>query len=766
MWKKKLRYKKPQFILIGIVLLFATAIFAGCVSYTLETTSFTKSYFGDDNCPDLFYLVRGENAQKYFLENKSAIADTNEVFYQPAKMVEANMVLGNKVLPKYCTAIMALEDFQKVPWNMEIAVGKEQYQPGDNEIWVSSIFADENNIQVGDTIKLIGNYSAQLKVSALINTAISPNGIMGIYPFYANQATLNSLDEPKATYISVKLNKNIESEESFKHKFSNEFYNNVVYDFDQAGLEMCFSTASTLLGGIGTIAALVIFIVSVVLIRFMLKSTLMREYRSIGIYKAVGFTSKRIKYFYLGSYIFVGIIAIPLGAILGFPIAKILGTITFKYLGTFNFSSITLLVDVITVFFLMLLLIINILLTLKSISKITPVEALNIGMTSSKTKLKKSAIKNAHSPLSMAINDIFKRKGMSIMIVLILTVSFYLSLFFSSINYTCGNMENNLDKWFGTPKFDCMINTNCTEELSSYLENISYINGITYCTYGTKVKNIKCNDEDIDFSYTAFLVYSSYDESTFDFPYTNGKPPQNPNEIGVSISQLKAFGLKVGDYINLTIGDYTGDYLICGVFPSFMQGGKNIHFLGSEFDRCNIEYTYNNILISLNADTTYESFKAEFQSKFPALQMENTFTVLISSTKSITDLATPITTILVGVFFLFSLLNIINLLLMNNIENRRQYGILKALGFTNRYICLRSLFKILTLSVVAAFLAQLLQASISGPLFFAIVNINGYESPAYLNAVITSTIMGILIFTTLMLTLPLKKIAPTELMDE
>lgn len=763
MWKKKLQYKRQQFLLIAIVLLFATAIFAGCVSYTLETNSFSKTYFSDENCPDLFYLVRGENAEKYFLEND----DVNTLFYQPAKMIEANMVLDNKTLPKYLTAIMALEDYRNVPWNMEIADGnKEVYQPGDNEIWVASVYADENNVQVGDTIKLKSDYSAELKVSALINTAISPSGMMGIYPFYVNQTTLDTFEEQKATYISIKLDKNIGSEEGFRQKIPNEFYSNIVYDLDQASLEMSFSMASTLLGGIGTIAAFVIFIVSVILIRFMLKSTLMREYRSIGIYKAAGFTSKKIKSFYLGCYLFVGIIAIPLGAILGIPIAKILGTITFKYLGTFNFSSITIIIDVITVFVLMLLLIINILLTLKGISKITPIDALNIGSTSSKAKLKKSLIKNAYSPLSMAINDIFKRKGLSIMIVLILTVSFYLSLFFSSINYTCGNLENNFDKWFAIPKFDCMINTNSTEELSTYLENSSYISGVEYCGFGTKIKNLKCNDQDIDLSQTAIIVFNKYDESKFDFPYTTGKPPQNPNEIGVSISQLKAFGLKAGDYVNLTVGDYTGDYLICGVFPSFMQGGKNIQILSSELDRCNIQYNNNNILIKLNNDTSYVSFKQELESKFPAVQVEKIFTPLVSSSRSITDLASPITTILVGVFFLFSLLNIINLLLMNNIENRRQYGILKALGFTNRYICLRSLFKILVLSVVAAFLAQILQVTTSGPLFFAIVDINAYESPASLNAIITSAIMGIIIFTTLMFALPLKKIAPTELMEE
>jgi putative ABC transport system permease protein len=767
MWKKKLKHKRQQFLLIGIVLLFATAIFAGCVSYTLETTAFSKSFFSSDNCTDLFYLARGENMEKYFLEDKGISEDVKTIFYQPAKIIKADMLLDGIKLPKYCTAIIAMEDYHKIPWYMEIADGsKVDFHPRNNEIWVTSVYADDNNIEVGDTITLSGKYIKELKVSSLINTAVCPSGMMGISPLYVNQATLDLLSEQKATYISISIKNGMESAESFKQKIPKEFYSNIVYDLDRAGMEMSFSTASTLFGGIGTIAALVIFIVSIILIRFMLKSTLIREYRSIGIYKAVGFTSTKIKSFYLCCYVFVGIVAIPLGAILGIPISKLLGTITFKYLGDFHFSSVTLLACIISIFLLLFLLIINVLLTLKGINKITPVDALNVGMISSKAKLKKSAIKNAYSPLSTAINDILKRKGMSIMIILVLTVSFYLSLFFSSINYTCSNLENNLDKWFGIPKFDCMIETTITKELTAYLENNPYVRGVTYSNFSTKIKNLRCNNKDIDFTDTAILSFSTFDESKFDFVYTTGRSPHNPNEIGVSIKELKDFGLKAGDYVNLTIGEHTGDYLICGVFPSMSQGGKNIHILNSELDRCNIQYLNKNILINLKNKSSYESFKHELNSKFPSLQLEMTMTSLVSTTKSIMDLAAPITTILVGVFFLFSLLNIINLLLMNNIENRRQFGILKAIGFTNRYICLQSLCRIFLLSGVAALLAQILQKTVSGPFFFMITGVNALESPIALNIAITSALMGIIIFTSLMFALPLKKILPTELMEE
>ncbi|HEX3075470.1 MAG TPA: FtsX-like permease family protein [Lachnospiraceae bacterium] len=425
MWRKKLKHRKHQFLLIGLVLAFATAIFAGCISFTLETNVYGKQFFNDDDqCPNIISLTKGSCMQDYFLENDEVMTNIKDISYQSAKYIEATMNFGKKTIPNSYTAVIAVKNYHELPYFMKLTDEDIKVNaPGNDEIWVSNALADEYGINVGDKISFNGTYQKELTVSALYNSAVIPSGMMGIFPFYTNEATLQQFDESDATYITVLLKDGVDADTALS-SLSSDYSSNVYYSFDRQAMNLTYSTTSTLFGSIGTLAALIIFIVTVILIRFLLRTTLIKEYRSIGIYKSLGYTSKQIIGFYRNCYLFVGAIAIPIGILLGIGIANILGGITNQYLDGYHTTVITLYTGIFSFFLLILILIGNVILTLRSIPKITPVKALTIGLTSSKVKMKRSLIRNAHSSLSMAINQIFKRKAMSIMVLFILTVSF------------------------------------------------------------------------------------------------------------------------------------------------------------------------------------------------------------------------------------------------------------------------------------------------------------------------------------------------------
>lgn len=765
MWKMKLRQKKQQFLLIGIVLLFTTAIFAGCISFTLETTRFGDSFFNSEKCPSMIFLTRGKN-QGLYLKNTPAIMEkVNTLYEQPSKYITSNMYHNDKNLTVTFKACMALSSVDEIPYFFECVKGSTKDKaPANDEIWISQAFADDNNIKVGDVISIHSTYVKDLTVTVLYNSSPVPSGMMGIFPMFVNQKTLNSLDEPDATYIALQYKDGVDS--IANDLFPVEVMRNLYYSIDINEIIMAYTTASTLFGGIGTIASLIVFLVSVILIRFLLRSTLMREYRSIGIYKSLGYTSKKIIRFYLNCYSLVGVIAIPLGILLGIPLAYALGGIANKYLTGYHITSATILSGLLTFMVLILILIWNVYSTLHTISKITPVKAFCIGATSSREHINRSVIKNAHSAFSMAINNIFKKKAMSIMVVLILTVSFYLTFLFSAINYTCSSLDSHIDVWFGMPKISGIISTDVNEEIRTYLENCPYINKIAYGDLSIRATTYVSNTTGKDLSANPIMSYENFDSSAADFTYSKGRPPINPLEIGITSDMIDEIGGSVGDYVNLTLNDYTGDFLITGVFSSMMQGGHNMHIRTEDLERCNITYTLDNIMIQLNDDITLEQFQTLIQKEYPTLQVETYMSGLQSAVTSVKSLSEPITFILVVVFVLFSILNIINLMMMNNIENRKQYGILKSLGFTDRYICAQNIFRTLILSTIAAIFAQIVDMLISREFFASLVAVDALIYPISLRIIVTISLMGLILLITYVFTLPIKRISPTELMEE
>ncbi|WP_167957245.1 ABC transporter permease [Anaerosporobacter faecicola] len=765
MWKKKLRQKKYQFLLIGIVLFVTTAIFAGCISFTLETTRFGQDFFKSETCPDMIYLTRSADSEQLLKQTSDVMNDVDTLFAQSAKYITAGMYVDDKAINVTFNSCMALNNVEEIPYYFERVKGAtKDLAPKNHEVWISQAFADDNNIEVGDTIFLRSSYECMLTVTVLYNSAPVPSGMMGIFPMFVSQETLNSIDEPDATYITLQFKDGIKSIPN--ECYPEEFMSNLYYSIDVAGINMTYSTASMLFGGIGTIASLIIFLVSVILIRFILRSSLLREYRSIGIYKSLGYTSKKIIRFYLNCYAFVGVFAIPLGILGGIPLAYLLGGITNKYLTGYHITSTSILAAVLTFVILMLILLGNVYAILRTIPKITPIKALSIGATSSKEKLKRSLIPSAHSPFSMAINMIWKKKSLSVMVVLVLSVSFYLILLFGSISHTCSTLESHLDVWFGIPRTSCSIAADVTDDVRSYLTDNPYVKKVIFGDLSIRATTFVSNTTGNDLSADPIFSYESFEDPVVSFTYAKGRPPKNPLEIGITSDMSKEIGGTVGDYVNLTINDYTGDFLITGIFSSLMQGGHNLHILPVDLDRCHITYHFDNSMIQLKEGVSFEEFQDYVQETKPELQVVSYMPGLKSAVISVKNLSKPVTFTLVIVFILFSILNIINLMMMNNLENRKQYGILKALGFTNRYICAQNMFRTLILSTIAAIFAQVLDLLFSKILFANLVGIDALICPFTLRLGVTFSMMVLILFITYLFTLPVKKISPKELMEE
>ena len=121
---------------------------------------------------------------------------------------------------------------------------------------------------------------------------------------------------------------------------------------------------------------------------------------------------------------------------------------------------------------------------------------------------------------------------------------------------------------------------------------------------------------------------------------------------------------------------------------------------------------------------------------------------------------------MVAIFALFSLLNIINLLLTSQIDNRRKIGILKALGFSNAYIGLQNVWKVLLPAIISGVIAFALHCTLSPWLCYEIMRIHGFlpniTGTVWLLAFLLALVLGL----ALLFNIPLRRISPVELMDE
>lgn len=768
MWIHKLRKKKLQFTLIGIILFFASAIFSACLIFTVETSNYAADYYSKKNSPDLFVNVsRGAPAER-LLAQAGNNKDFTRVATLDGRIVADKLMFGGRDITPGLFSFYALPDYRAVSWKITPQTGiQNKTGPAPGEIWLPGVFADQKGIRTGDKITLQGTSNRTLTVSGLINDATCPSGMFGIYPFYVSESTLSSLKGGESTVLlAINSKKDYSDAETWLHNLPSSITSALFTSFNVSQLLLSFTMLTLILGSIGMLSAILIFVVSIVIIRFLIKNNLIKEYRSIGIYKAMGFTDRQIAGFYLKCYALVGAVGITLGSAVGLPVGYAVGTTITRYIGGFRLSFTSVLLALGGAAALFMLLLLSVWQAHRRIRRITPVQALQIGISSSPKKLRRSLIPHAFSPLATAINDVWKHRSFSVMFVLILTVSFYLSTFFISINYTVDHIAENTDVWFGTPRADYYVSGGLTPEKIAAVQNdpavLNSVYGSPFILASIKTEK---NSYGADFNNSSVISWNDLSDRDFFNAIKIGRPPKYVNEIAVSSGTVKGSSIGIGDYITLTIGNSKKSYLVTGIYDNMVHTSKTIEMTDQSLKETGLPYRPASMAVKLKSGTDRAAFVARMKHDLglTADRMQKDVKEPITAVEEIMN---PVTVMLVTVFITFSLLNIFNLLMTTQLDDRRKFGILKAMGFTNTYISLQNLFKTLLLSLLGAALAVTLHLTLSPFIFYSMMGIPGLvNSPQELTILIGSIFAGILALT-LLFCIPLRKISPVELMEE
>lgn len=775
MWKKKIKQKKLQLILIAIILMVSSSIFALSMSFTSTVSKYTNEYYGGENIKDIVVQTYNDDVISK-VENFIKEKETNEIDVRKTKglTVDRQVFLEDENLDLGMASLIIYEGMKSHPWDVVVTDGEKAMTPSKGTIWVSNLLADSKNLKIGDRIKIKdGDEYKYLTISALVNDSLVPSSVMGYNNLYINSNDYGDFNEfIKSQYIGYDSSKEGNDATSELISYIGGSIDGVIYD--KWITIFAANAGSQITSGVGLSTAILIFIVSIVIIRFVLWNNILKEYKSIGVYKSLGFTSKQIRNIYLKSFGIVGVIAITAGSFFSIWFINYLVKISIKYIGIYegginNFSFI-----VLTVILMSFVLISNIYLLLRRINKIKPVEAFRIGVTSSKEKFKKAIIRDASSPMSMAINDIFKYKKQNIIIVTVLSLVIYLSVFLVSVNYSMINMKDNAWNMFGLLQGDVTLDFPSGE--ASYdkaLEEIKSdprVLGVRACSFDVgKVAYLDVSRYNIKNAQVITYLYDNYDNNHgFNVSIKEGRNPKNKNEIALSEQILKDANLDIGDYIDIKVLGEERLLLITGKYIGMMSNNYNMRMTLDVVPK-EIRNNLNNlnINITLKDKNDYEEFKEDYKQKYEVCSIDTCPSLIATTSKSVIEIVIPVTTIILLGILLFSILNIVNLIIMNNTDNRRNNAIIKSLGFSNIYILKRTLYRIMLLTGISSLVGFILNATISKSVFkFAMMGIDGLMIS---NGKVISTIVFIEILTlgaTIISMFSIRKISTAELMEE
>lgn len=702
MWLAKLKKKKAQYFLLGII--FVIAICMICVGTVVTVTSgnFSAKYYDGDETPDIFGITTNEKVVDKFDEfYKSKENEVRNYNNYDIFSISTNLNFNNKNNDALMSFVIPIDDKDELSNKVIIKDGdKDAKAPKEGEMWISSTTANLKDIQVGDKAKIINGNGETLeyKISAIVNDSNQSSTAIGLLLVYVNEKERNNLGSlPKANMLTLNCDGKSDLMINELIEYINEPLAGVFVDKNMFILSA--TTNASIIGGIGLITAVILVIILILILRSNIKNNILKEYKSIGIYKAMGYSSKKIKRIYMYGYEAVSMIASLVGIVIALPIVSYICNIAFKNVGAYKIDVNAIAISLVIFIIFNLIVYFNVNRVLKCVNKIKPVEAINIGVTSSKKKLKKALIKNNSSSVAMAINDMYKYKSSNLITLVVFILVFYISTFFLNIAYSMNNLEDNYYQIFGTAKADITIAApsdieNSIEEVKEYLDKDNRINDYylwDVVAQGRVVLDIE--KYEIPGGMLMATIYNKLNEE--DFSIVQGVNPRNKNEVALSTAIMQTNKLSLGDYINIKIDDEEKEFLIVGSFASMMSNGQTLRLTSDIFE----DSIGNVAFVNLNNIEDYNSLKEDLNKKFDGITVEKVYSPLKDAASQVVETSVPISIVLLVGALIFGIFNIINILIINNIDNRKNYGIMKSLGFTSRYIKNRNNFRIMILAV-------------------------------------------------------------------
>ena len=481
--------------------------------------------------------------------------------------------------------------------------------------------------------------------------------------------------------------------------------------------------------------AAIILVVSIFLSNFRIRSAIEGELAQMGVLKAVGYTSNLIIAGTVMPYMLAGIAATVIGIALSYAVLPSVAGILaiqsgFSYTPDFDITALLIVILTLTCAILLFSYI--------SAGKIHRLEPIN-------------AIRGITGDESAGQN------------ILLFIVSFGITVLLSFAGTLLYNVNVKPDNFMNTlseelPSVIFTAEDDKMTELKELLENDSRVRlFMEYASVPVSYENG---------SLTAF-VCENFSKVTNDICYESHSPVQD-NEIAVGNAISDKF--PIGNEIELTVGEQSAVYIVTGYIQSVNNAGLVCQLTSEGYEK--IGDTTNSVNVYLyhkNAD----EFINEYEVNHDAVIKSSVNFEQMSENGRM--MYTAIVSVIVIILFVISVLMVLLVLyvLINSMISRRrqEFGIYKAIGYTNRQLTVKtalSFIPVVAAASIISVIAGLWYLPAINNIIFSLIGAvkNHFEVSVWILIVFAMMFTAVAFVISILLSAPIKKITAYSLLKE
>ncbi|HEY5584531.1 MAG TPA: FtsX-like permease family protein [Ruminiclostridium sp.] len=593
----------------------------------------------------------------------------------------------------------------------------EHKDTGDRDIYVSYLLHTGGGYELGD--KFVINYREKeyvFNIAGFTEDILLGSTNVGGIGFHLPQESYKRFQRElnDENTNGVLLQARLENSKDSQNMIMNFQKNNL--KVGQTGMisavwlcSLSFAkTARTATADIGAVIiisfSLIIVLVSLLVIKFRVSTSIEDGIADIGTLKALGYTSHQIIASILLQFMLIAFFGSVFGIAASYAGVGQLSSMFCAQTGIVWKQGFDLISSVLS---LMLILFSVLLITpfsARRIKKLHPIIALRAGITTHSFKKNHCPLDRMKGSLNfvLAIKSLVSNLRQNLMISLIIAAISFASVFGLVMYYNIATDNKAFIDMIGIETCTVSVTTIPGEDAKLLLKDIEKLDGIRKVinyNYGS----VTINDE-------ASQVYISDDFSLVDNNQVyEGRYPKYDNEIAINGSMAEEFGKTVGDTISVKMGNGLAEYLITGLSQSANFVGMDVSLTLEGVKRIKSDYIYNSINIYLEDESNVDIFIDEITNKFgnkiaAIVNLNELMKSQLGSYVKIISIVTYLILIVTALVVVMILYLIIKAMI---ISRRKEFGIQKALGYTTLQLMTQTSMSFLPVVLLGAILGSI-----------------------------------------------------------
>ncbi|MDE6660967.1 MAG: FtsX-like permease family protein [Anaeroplasmataceae bacterium] len=631
-----------------------------------------------------------------------------------------------------------------------------------------------NDTTIGKTIEIsIGSHPVTYTICGFFNSVMLGSHNCALTQIILTADKYAELEElnyaPKATMCSVRLNDkstNLDYEATLKSTVSEHFPNTRMISSCYDVVVQARYISQMICSGIISAMAFIVLLIALVVIISNIINYIQVNIKNLGAFKAEGYTSRQLVYSLLLQFLGLTLIASIIGTAVSYAIFPAVNTMMIAQTGIPYKVHFLPLPALISLLILGGAVALSTWLSARRIKKIEPIVALRSGIQTHNFKRNHVPLEKIKAPLNLALALKTTLSGIKHNITVCITM-FVLSLVVVFSGLMIENVIVDM-----TPFINLIMGETADSAINVQIEVED--NFIDVLNSDSRVKKVYLyNSVTISHIGGAELLADMCDDFSGlsnQNTIVKGRFPKYDNEIAIGAKYAKEKKFEVGNEIEITANGNTQKYLICGFTQISNNLGRDCLLTRKGFERLgtlqNVTY-YINLTEDTDIDAFNEEIKGHFEGSVNAvINIRTTLDAAASVYVSLMTIIVIAILVLAVVIIAFVLYLLVRTMLNNK---KRDYGILKSLGFTTKQLIVQTALSFMPTIIISTVIGIIISCLTINPLLSLFFSSIGIVKCTFKIPIMFATIAGIGLMLlsfgiACLLSLKIKKIAPRNLL--